>query len=240
MSVVSNSVELSAAALRALLLAGGDTNALISDSDSGNPATRGSHLLVRYNAPLNRYYEDWHGRVLHAFLVYAKNRVDTLHTQRATVAISMGASTAYVTAAWNNVGVALTQHNNAAGVPGGLLDADRRFRLTQAGSQVSVATISAALGASLHRVDYDDARRTRDTALKVFAALGQTSADMLANAVDYSGQVQELRQSSRMFTQQLLQMENKRHEAAAEAKAKRKAGLGGLIGTVASAAAKFF
>lgn len=239
MSVVSNGAALPPAALRALMLAGGDSNAIIEEGTDSNPATRGAHLLVKYNAALNTYYEDWHGRVLHAFTTYATGRYAALQTQRATVAAAMGASTAYVTAAWNRAGGSLQQYNQFAGVPAGLTDADRRFRLVHAGSQVSVATVGAKLGADQHKVEFDDARQVRDTTVKVFAAMGQTSADMLANAVDYSGQVQEVRHSARMFTQQVTEMENARFEAAAAAKAKRKAGIGGLIGNLASAASNF-
>lgn len=238
MSVVSNNVALPAAALRALMLAGGDTGAVIEDGTEGNPATRGAHLLVKYNAPLNKYYEEWHGRVLHAFTTYATGRYGMLHTQRATVAAAMGDAAGYVTAAWNRVGSSLQQHSQRAGVPAGLADADRRYRLAHAGSQVAVATVGAKFGADTHKVDYDDARKVRDTAIKVFAAMGQTSADMLANAVDYSGQTQELQHSARMFTQHVTEMENERSIAAAEASAKRKAGIGGLIGMVAGAIGK--
>lgn len=238
MSVVSNNVALPAAALRALMLAGGDTDAVMEDGTEGNPATRGAHLLVKYNAPLNKYYEDWHGRVLHAFTAYATGRYGALQTQRATVAAAMGSATVYVTAAWNRAGASLQQHNQRAGVSAGLTDADRRYRLHHAGSQVAVATVGAKFGADMHKVDYDDARKVRDTAIKVFAAMGQTSADMLSNAVDYSGQVQEVKHSARMFTQHLTEMENERAIAAAEAKAKRKAGIGGLIGMAAGAIGK--
>lgn len=238
MSVVSNSVALPPAALRALMLAGGDTNAVMEEGSDSNPATRGAHLLVKYNASLNKYYEDWHGRVLHAFTVYATGRSGELMTQRATVAAAMGASTAYVTASWNRVGASLLQRNTVAGIAAGLPDADRRFRLVHAGSQVSVATVGAKFGEDRHKVDYDDARKVRDTAIKVFSAMGNTSADMLANAVDYSGQVQEVQHSARLFTQHITEMENTRYEAASAAKAKRKAGIGAFIGNVAGALGK--
>lgn len=239
MSVTSNSLVLPPAAIRTLILMGGDTSAMMEAGTEDNPATRGAHLLVRYTAPLNEYYENWHGRALHALNTYATNRRGALLTVRDTVSAAMGSAAQHVSANWNLTGNSMHKVNVAVGSAGGLADAGRRFRLHHAASQVAVATIGAKHGEDRHLVDYDDARGLQSAVLEVFAAQGVTSAELLSNAVSSTGQIQEVRHAQRAYLEQASRYETDRAMAAAESKAKRNSGIGSLLSVGASVVGAF-
>lgn len=217
--------------LPAIVAAGGDTGAYLGGTSVSNPATRGSHMLVRYMAPMQRFHEEWGGRVHRAMLRYAVDLRGRLLTHKDTIGVIMGECAAYVPAAWDTVGDSLLGHNQFAGDPDGLPDADRRFRLQHALSRVAVATAAAALGDSMHKVDFADARNLRDKALGVFAAQGTTAVDLLGEAINFSGQVVSARAAHRSYLQSVAKFKSEQYVADAEDRANRDrdSGIGGGI-----------
>ena len=231
MAVVSNGQTLTPSALRALVLMGGDTNALVASGSEDDPATRGAHLIVRYQATLGRFYEDWHGRAVHALNSYAANRRASLTTQSATVAAAMGASADYLFYSWDFVGDNIAVHNRAAGMPLGLPGAGARQAHYESGAQVAVATIAAAHGAERHKVDHSDVHGLQYTVHDILASQGLTSAELLGNAVDFQGQITEVRGATRAYLRQVAEYQSEEAQAAASSKAARRSGIASLIGT---------
>lgn len=230
MSVVSNGQELTPSALRALVLMGGDTSALVAAGSEDDPATRGAHLIVRYQATLGRFYEDWHGRAVHALNNYATARRNMLMTQSATVAAAMGESNGYVSYAWSFVQDNLSVHNRAAGMPLGLPGAAGRQAHYAAGARVAAATITAAHGAERHKVDHGDVHTLQYTVHDILAAQGMTSAELLGNAIDFQGQITEVRGATRAYMRQVAEYQSEEAQAAASSKAARRSGIASMSG----------
>lgn len=231
MSVSSNGMVLSPEALRTLIIMGGDTSAVMVSGTENNPATRGGHMMIRYQAAMSKFYKEWHGRALHAMYAFGNNRANATLTLKDTIAQAMGqASTLYVPLVWDNVAPSLQAMNGRVNQAGGLEDASRRYRLAHATGQVAVASVAAKFGSDRHKVDFDDARSVRVSILDILASQGATSAELVGRAVDTSGQLMEVRSSYRSYLEQSAKYESDRAQADASSRAARRSGIGTFIG----------
>lgn len=236
MGIVSEGVKLNGGMLRAITLLGGDTNAVMSDGTDVSAATRGKLMLARYMAPVNRYYEQWHGRALHALALYATSRRMQLHTYKDTIAAIMTTGMVDVmTDAWDIVGTSLLVHNRAMGKSAGLPGAARRFRFMHGSAQVAVGHQLAIQGAERYKLDYDDAHRLREKIIGAFAGAGQTSVDMLGSAIDYSGQLVDVKASRRQYDYSLAKFNADKDVYRAQQKYEASAAKGALLGKVLNA-----
>lgn len=235
MSLEYEGRQLLPAEVRALMLLGGDTSVSISDTAEASPSSRNLHMMTRYMAPLNKYWQDWHGRALHAVDEHIKFRRTDLHTQAVNVDMAMSEATNDVISAWDYASITIDVLNNQVGSTA-LPDADRRFRVHHNASQVAVASIAAKFGADVHKVAFSDVHALADKVLQLFAAQGATSVELLSSAVDYSGQVVAAKQAQRDYLEQSARFESSKYLASQELKAKRRSGVGNLVSTLLGAA----
>ena len=239
--IVAGGTTLSAARLRAIVLLGGDTTATIEDGTDDNPAVRGGHMLVRYMSPLNHYYEQWHGRMLHAIAQHAQDRYSSPSTLASVVSGIVQARLAdVVPAVWDKAGDAIAAHAARVGLGSGTVGADKRFRLFHAGSRVVTATHASTFAAQKHAVDAADARKLRSDVITFFAASGQTAVDLIGQSTDYSGQLVQLQSANRDYMEQVARFNADKQKAADEDRAARRSAQGSLVANVLGMATKAF
>lgn len=234
-----NSVALTPAMLRSLLTMGGDTAASMEVGTESNPAVRGGHLLVKYAAPLNKYYEQWHGRELHALNNFANAQSNIV---RAT-AVRADTNTSYSTItgnAWTATTQALQEHRTAAGLPNGLPDSPNFTQDKRLLASLALHGASAEQASDKFFVEFDDHRNLRSKIINVYAASGQTSVDTIGSAMDMTGSVIQVKDANRQYMQQLARFDADKAAYQAEQAAKRRSAQGSLfskvIGVAVSAA----
>lgn len=233
MSVIAGGVTLNAAQLRSIILLGGDTNSAITAGDEADAASRGQHLLVRYVAPLNKYYENWHGRVVHTLSARADASIAALQSQTAAVlAGSAEDLNTIVPDVWDNVGATLLEYNTTVGLPAGLPDADKRFRLAHASSRVLVGAMSMEQHSARQRIDYDDARSSRDKVISVFSASGQTAVDTVGQSVEYTSQLVQLKEANYQYLEQSARFQADKDVYKRQQKAESSSGWGTALGII--------
>lgn len=241
MSVLAGGTTLNPTSLRSLLTLGGDTGASMEVGSENNPAVRGAHLLVKYAAPLNKYYEQWHGRELHALKNYAATRqLNQGRYNIAVPALTYSEFSSVSSRAWAGVPQALQEHRSTVGLPNGLSDSPR---VTQhARALADVVTHEAARTQASQRwfVEYDDNRSLRTKVINVYAATGQTSMDAIGAAMNLSGDTVQLKEANRQYMQQLARFDADKAAYQAEQDAKRRSAQGSLLGMVVGGVGSFF
>lgn len=235
MSVLAGGAVLTPASLRSLLTLGGDTGASMEVGSENNPAVRGAHLLVKYAAPLNKYYEQWHGRELHVLKNYAAQR--QLSQGRYNIAVpelTTSEMSSSATRAWTGVPQALQEYRSAVGLPYGLSDSPRVTQHARALSDVVTHEMARSQASQRWFVEYDDNRALRTKVINVYAATGQTSMDAIGSAMDMSGSVVQLKEANRQYMQQLARFDADKASYQAEQNAKRRSAQGSLLGMATS------
>lgn len=241
MSVLAGGTTLTPASLRSLLTIGGDTAASMEVGSENNPAVRGAHLLVKYAAPLNKYYEQWHGRELHAIKNYALAR--QLNQGRYNIAVPAATDSemsSVSSRAWAYVPQALQEYRSAVGLPYGLPDSPRVVQHARALADVVTHGMARTQASQRWFVEYDDNRTLRTKVINVYAATGQTSMDAIGSAMDMSGSVVQIKEANRQYMQQLARFDADKAAYQAEQNAKRRSAQGSVLGMVAGIAGSFF
>lgn len=235
MSILAGGTTLTPASLRSLLTLGGDTGATMAVGSENNPAVRGAHLLVKYAAPLNKYYEQWHGRELHALKNYAaERRLNQARYDAAVPALTTSETGNVTIRAWAGVTRALQEYRSAVGLPYGLPDSPRVTQHTRALSDVVTHEMARSQASQRWFVDYDDNRALQTKIINVYAATGQTSMDAIGSAMDMSGSVVQLKEANRQYMQQLARFDADKAAYQAEQNAKRRSAQGSLLGMATS------
>lgn len=228
----SSGQELSIGKLRALLMSGGDTTATISDNSDTSAATRGSHLLIKYQAPLEDYYRQWHLRALKGYSNWADGVASSnmlLHDR--VLASGVAASS--------------TANDIAASTASALLDVTKAHcgntlpDFTTRRVHVSTLLVMDAVGFNhtLARARYDadtaEVSTRRDSIIKLYQAAGKAAADTIGQGVSSAQQVVELKAGERQYNTAVAKFKSTQDIAAAEDRAARRAAQGKLLGAVA-------
>lgn len=231
MSILAGGVTLSPATLRSLLTLGGDTAATIENGAENNPAVRGGHLLVKYAAPLNKYYEQWHGRELHALNTFVQQQSTPDLYDTHTADTTNVRDTVHVNA-WANVHTQLQTVRRSVGLPNGLPDSSQFVQDARVGALVAAHTASSEFVRDKFFVDYDDRRSLRTKIINVYAATGQTSVDTIGSAMDMAGSLVQVKDANRQYIQQLARFDADKAAYQAEQAAKRRSAQGSMFSKV--------
>lgn len=228
----SSGQELSIGKLRALLLSGGDTTATISDNSDTSAATRGSHLLIKYQAPLEDYYRQWHLRALKGYSNWAAGAAaGSMRLLDRVLASGVTASSTAntISGITASAAVELTRFHCGNTLPD--------FTARRAHVNARVCMNAVGFNHTLARARYDaDVAETssrRDSIIKLYQAAGKAAADTIGQGVSGAQQVVELKADARKYNLALAKFNSDQDVAAAEDRAARRAAQGRLLGAVA-------
>lgn len=239
MTVTVDGNALGVATLRFLVLAGGDYNALLVDDGVQAETDRGLHLLVKYVAPLNHFYANWHGRVLTAIRDYINHRKQFLNSYNVSLQTGVTLAGAYHEGAWSRENVSTKHIATTTGMPM-LGDYNRRREFRRAEGRAAAQTRGSVYGHNRYIVDYDDLRNMEDKLIQFFAAQGATSAESVGDALEYSGQSFAIRAKQRQYLEDVAKFKADKATAAAKADSEDSSGLGSLFATAVSIGSKLF
>ena len=235
MAVIAGGLIVNAFNLQSVLSQGGDATAKITIGSESNPSSRGMHLLVGYVAPLNKYYDEWAGRV-HTSLGKALDRwrANVPESQAFRVQRELNNINTDIAPAMRNAISGIDDWNRS--VNGQPLDNMHiNLALTAALVKVDAAVMATRRGEDLHRITTTDLNAHTDKVLKVFADQGATAARTVGDAVQYAAHVQETRNTMRSYIESDVDFKAKQSIDNAERSSAKTGALGGFIGNVLGA-----
>jgi len=241
MALVSGrGVTVTSADLAQRVLNGGDVSATIVPGTEVYPASRGLHTLMAYLAPMDKYYDNWAGRVHHAIGITIDDwrTQDRYMTQASEVDAALLTVPADVAKAFNGAveGIGMWK-SSIASTP--LFNQDLRMALDSALATVDAAAIAIRRGEDLYTAKVTDLAGVHDKWYKVLADQGVAAARTIGDAAQYTGQALDLNNRGRVLAVNQAQFDADKAVASAQRSAKDSAGMWDTIGQVAGIALAF-
>lgn len=217
-----------------MVLNGGDTGATIVPGTDIYPSTRGMHTLMAYLAPMDKYYDDWAGRVQHALgqTIEDWRTADGTMTQASEVDAAMGTVAGDVHTAFAGAVAGIDAWKfSVAAQP--LPNQDLRLALDSALATVDAAAIAIRRGEDLYIAKVTDVAGVHDKWYKIMADQGSVAARTMGDAVQYTGQALDLNNRGRVLAVNQAQFDAQKEVAQAQLSAKDSSSMWGAIGKAA-------